>query len=25
VQYVISVFFWPLGLWSPTFTFGKWT
>jgi hypothetical protein len=25
VQYVISVFFWPRGLWSPTFTFGKWT
>lgn len=24
VQYGISVLFWPLGLWSPTFTFGKW-
>ena len=23
-QYIISVFFWPLGLWHPTFTFGKW-
>jgi hypothetical protein len=25
IQYVISVFFWPLGLWHPTFTLGKWT
>lgn len=24
-QYLISVFFWPLGLWHPTFTLGKWT
>lgn len=24
-QYVISVLFWPLGLWHPTFTLGKWT
>lgn len=24
VQYVISVFFWPLSLWHPTFTLGKW-
>jgi hypothetical protein len=23
-QYVISVLFWPLGLWHPTFTLGKW-
>ena len=25
VQYAISVLFWPLGLWHPTFTLGKWT
>ena len=25
VQYIISVLFWPLSLWSPTFTLGKWT
>lgn len=25
IQYVISVFFWPLGLWHPTFILGKWT
>ena len=25
VQYIISVFFWPLGLWQPTFILGKWT
>jgi hypothetical protein len=25
VQYVISVMLWPLSLWSPTFTVGKWT
>ena len=25
VQYFISVLFWPLSLWKPTFTFGKWT
>jgi hypothetical protein len=25
VQYIISVFFWPLGLWHPTFILGKWT
>ena len=25
IQYFISVFFWPLGLWTPTFTLGKWT
>jgi hypothetical protein len=25
IQYFISVFFWPLGLWQPIFTFGKWT
>jgi hypothetical protein len=24
-QYFISVLFWPLGLWGPTFTLGKWT
>jgi hypothetical protein len=24
-QYVISVLFWPLGLWHPIFTLGKWT
>lgn len=24
VQYVISVAFWPLGLWHPEFTTGKW-
>lgn len=24
-QYVISVMFWPLGLWHPSFTVGKWT
>jgi hypothetical protein len=25
VQWFISVFFWPLSLWSPAFTVGKWT
>jgi hypothetical protein len=25
VQYVISIFFWPLSLWHPNFTLGKWT
>lgn len=25
VQYVISVLFWPLSLWHPAFTVGKWT
>jgi hypothetical protein len=24
-QYLISIFFWPLSLWHPTFTLGKWT
>jgi hypothetical protein len=24
VQYFISVLFWPLSFWSPTFTAGKW-
>jgi hypothetical protein len=24
VQYFISVFFWPLSFWHPTFTVGKW-
>lgn len=24
VQYFISVMFWPLNLWHPTFTVGKW-
>jgi hypothetical protein len=24
VQYIISVLFWPLGLWHPTFTLGTW-
>lgn len=24
VQYIISVLFWPLALWHPTFTLGKW-
>jgi hypothetical protein len=24
-QYIISVLFWPLSLWHPTFTLGKWT
>jgi hypothetical protein len=24
-QYLISILFWPLGLWHPTFTLGKWT
>jgi hypothetical protein len=24
-QYLISVLFWPLSLWHPTFTLGKWT
>ncbi len=23
-QYIISVLFWPLSLWHPTFTLGKW-
>lgn len=25
VQYIISVMLWPLSLWDPTFTVGKWT
>jgi len=25
VQYLISVFFWPLSLWGPAFTIGKWS
>jgi hypothetical protein len=25
VQYIISVMLWPLSLWHPTFTVGKWT
>jgi hypothetical protein len=25
VQYAISILFWPLSLWGPTFTVGKWT
>lgn len=25
VQYGISVLFWPLSLWQPVFTLGKWT
>lgn len=25
VQYVISIFSWPMSLWHPTFTVGKWT
>ena len=24
VQWVISILFWPLGLWQPSFTPGKW-
>jgi hypothetical protein len=24
-QYIISVLFWPLSLWHPLFTLGKWT
>lgn len=24
-QYFISVLFWPLSFWTPTFTVGKWT
>jgi hypothetical protein len=24
-QYLISILFWPLSLWHPTFTLGKWT
>ena len=24
-QYILSILFWPLSLWTPTFTFGKWT
>jgi hypothetical protein len=24
-QYAISVLFWPLSLWHPSFTVGKWT
>jgi hypothetical protein len=24
IQYFISVLFWPLSFWSPTFTVGKW-
>ena len=23
-QYIVSVLFWPLGFWHPTFTVGKW-
>jgi hypothetical protein len=25
VQYFISIMFWPLSLWHPTFTVGQWT
>ena len=25
VQYFISILFWPLSLWHPTFSVGKWT
>jgi hypothetical protein len=25
IQYVISIVFWPLSFWHPTFTVGKWT
>jgi hypothetical protein len=25
VQYFISILFWPLSFWHPTFTLGKWT
>lgn len=25
IQYVISIFFWPLSFWHPHFTTGKWT
>jgi hypothetical protein len=25
VQYLISIIAWPLSLWNPTFTVGKWT
>lgn len=25
VQYLISVFCWPLSLWGPAFTIGKWS
>lgn len=25
VQYIISVVLWPLSLWTPNFTTGKWT
>jgi len=25
VQYIVSVMLWPLSLWSPTFTVGRWT
>ena len=25
VQYLISIFFWPLSFWHPVFTVGKWT
>lgn len=24
VQYLVSVFLWPLSFWKPTFTVGKW-
>ena len=24
-QYILSVMLWPLSLWKPTFTVGKWT
>jgi hypothetical protein len=25
VQWAISILFWPLSLWKPTFTLGQWT
>jgi hypothetical protein len=25
IQYLISIFFWPLSFWHPTLTLGKWT
>ena len=25
VQWIISILFWPLALWKPTFTLGQWT
>jgi hypothetical protein len=24
-QYIVSILFWPLSFWHPTFTVGKWT